>query len=84
MTTPPASPRIVAQPSKPQLSTGQKKFNTLMEKLETRRKLLQQWLSASTTCEQLWAKELVPMFKEQAENDISSCACLTRPSISSA
>ncbi|AAO54594.1 J domain-containing protein [Pseudomonas syringae group genomosp. 3] len=76
MTTPPASPRIVAQPSKPQLSAGQKKFNTLMEKLETRRKLLQQWLSASTTCEQLWAKELVPMFKEQAENDISKLRLL--------
>ena len=76
MTTPPASPRIVAQPSRPQLSAGQKKFNTLMEKLETRRKLLQQWLVISTTCEKLWVEELVPMLSEQAENEITKLRLL--------
>ncbi|AHG42584.1 molecular chaperone DnaJ [Pseudomonas syringae CC1557] len=80
MTTSLASPRIVAQPSKPQLSTGQKKFNTLMEKLETRRKLLQQWLTVSTTCEELWIEELVPMLKEQAENDINRLRLLDQAS----
>ncbi|KWT07335.1 J domain-containing protein [Pseudomonas amygdali] len=76
MTTPPASPRIVAQPSRPQLSAGQKKFNTLMEKLEARRKLLQQWLVISTTCEKLWVEELVPMISEQAENEINKLRLL--------
>ncbi|GFZ58490.1 molecular chaperone DnaJ [Pseudomonas amygdali pv. eriobotryae] len=76
MTTPPASPRIVAQPSRPKLSAGQKKFNTLMEKLETRRKLLQQWLVISTTCEKLWVEELVPMLSEQAENEITKLRLL--------
>ncbi|KTB73995.1 MULTISPECIES: J domain-containing protein [Pseudomonas] len=76
MTTPPASPRIVAQPSRPQLSAGQKKFNTLMEKLEARRKLLQQWLVISTTCEKLWVEELVPMLSEQAENEITKLRLL--------
>ncbi|KPC28502.1 DnaJ domain-containing protein [Pseudomonas syringae pv. cilantro] len=80
MTTPPASPRIVAQPSKPHLSTGQKKFNTLMEKLETRRKLLQQWLEASTNCEQLWVEEWVPMLKEQAQNEITRLRLLDQAS----
>ncbi|RMM81418.1 DnaJ domain-containing protein [Pseudomonas coronafaciens pv. striafaciens] len=71
MITPPTSPRIVAPPSRPQLSAGQKKFNTLMEKLETRRKLLEQWLSVSTTCDQLWVNELLPMINEQSENEIN-------------
>ncbi|POD31865.1 molecular chaperone DnaJ [Pseudomonas syringae pv. syringae] len=76
MTTPPASPRIVAQPSRPQLSAGQKKFNTLMEKLEARRKLLQQWLSISATCEKLWIEELVPMLSEQAANEMNKLRLL--------
>ncbi|RMN27657.1 DnaJ domain-containing protein [Pseudomonas coronafaciens pv. zizaniae] len=76
MITPPTSPRIVAQPSRPQLSAGQKKFNTLMEKLETRRKLLEQWLSVSTTCDQLWVNELLPMINEQSENEINKLRLL--------
>ncbi|QVI77896.1 J domain-containing protein [Pseudomonas syringae] len=76
MTTPPASPRIVARPSRPQLSAGQKKFNTLMEKLEARRKLLQQWLSISATCEKLWIEELVPMLSEQAANEMNKLRLL--------
>ncbi|RMS92441.1 DnaJ domain-containing protein [Pseudomonas coronafaciens pv. oryzae] len=76
MITPPTSPRIVAPPSRPQLSAGQKKFNTLMEKLETRRKLLEQWLSVSTTCDQLWVNELLPMINEQSENEISKLRLL--------
>ncbi|WP_439852070.1 molecular chaperone DnaJ [Pseudomonas syringae] len=80
MTVAPASPRIVAQPSRPQLSAGQKKFNTLMEKLETRRRLLQQWLAASTTCERLWVEELVPIFKEQAESDVAKLRLLDQAS----
>ncbi len=70
MNTPSASPRIAVQPSKPQLSKEQKRFNTLMEKLETRRALLQQWLAVWTPCEQIWACELIPLFKEQEENDV--------------
>ncbi|MCF5747622.1 MULTISPECIES: J domain-containing protein [Pseudomonas syringae group] len=76
MITPPKPPRIVAQPSRPQLSAGQKKFNTLMEKLETRRKLLEQWLSVSTTCDQLWVNELLPMINEQSENEINKLRLL--------
>ena len=39
MDAPSASPRIVSQPSKPRLSKEQKRFNTLMKKLETERAL---------------------------------------------
>ncbi|MFA1030462.1 DnaJ domain protein [Pseudomonas syringae pv. helianthi] len=76
MITPPASPRIATQPSKPQLNADQKKFNALMEKLDTRRKLLQQWLVISTTCEKLWIEELVPLINEQSANEISKLRLL--------
>lgn len=70
MTAPFSSPRVVAQPSRPQLSKEQKKFNTLMEKLETKRTLLQQWLEVWTTSEQIWNAELLPLFIQQEENDL--------------
>ncbi|MEE3925347.1 molecular chaperone DnaJ [Pseudomonas viridiflava] len=70
MTAPFSSPRVVAQPSRPQLSKEQKKFNALMEKLETKRTLLQQWLEVWTTSEQIWNAELFPLFIQQEENDL--------------
>ncbi|MEE4105968.1 molecular chaperone DnaJ [Pseudomonas viridiflava] len=70
MTAPASSPRVVAQPSRPQLSKEQKKFNALMEKLETKRTLLQQWLEVWTTSEQIWNAELLPLFIQQEENDL--------------
>jgi hypothetical protein len=66
---PPIQPiRIAPQHNQPTLSRGQKAFNTLVAKIEGKRKQLLQWQTAVQSCQQKAAGELTPLvdkFRQQ-------------------
>ena len=67
MTTSRAMQSLAIAPSGGPLSKEQKNFNALLNKIETQRKLLQEWEDASTMCRQRYATELQPLLKQRSE-----------------
>lgn len=60
--TPPSSPvRIASQPHQPNLSKGQKTFNTLVKRIESSRETLVQWQVVLVTYQQKVATDYVPL-----------------------
>ena len=61
--TPPAAPlRIVPQQDQPNLSKGQKLFNTLVKKIEASRHDLAQWQATMDVYQQKVASDYMPLF----------------------
>ena len=63
MTRPTSSVRIAPQTDQPNLSKGQKTFNTLVKKIEASRKDLGLWQAASVAYQQKVANDYAPLHK---------------------
>ena len=66
--TPPIKPiRIAPQPKQPNLSKGQRTFNTLVRKIESSRQTLVQWQDVMLTYQQKVASDHAPLVKTYRE-----------------
>ncbi len=63
MTSPARTLSIAQTRERQDLSPGQKKFNTLIKKIEVQRKLLQAWQESIPLVQQRYAGEFVPLLK---------------------
>lgn len=61
---------ISAQPDKAPPSAGQKKFNSLLKKIETQRQLLEAWQTALPAYQQLWSTDFKPLLDEHRQHDM--------------
>lgn len=75
--TPPSSPvRIASQPHQPNLSKGQKTFNTLVKRIESSRETLVQWQVVLVTYQQKVATDYVPLAQTFRELQGTMVHCL--------
>jgi hypothetical protein len=61
---------LVIQPDSAPLTAGQKKFNTLLKKIETQRQLLESWQAALPAYRKLWDAEFRPLLEECDKHDM--------------
>lgn len=61
---------LAAQPDDAPLTPGQKKFNTLLKKIETQSKLLESWQAVRPAYQQLWSTEFRPLLDELEKYDM--------------
>jgi len=71
---------IAAQPGQPALSAQQKKFNSLIRKIESQRKLLADWQEAIPLYQQRRASEFEPLLGTYRALNIELAHSWTRPS----
>lgn len=60
---------VSAGAEKAPLSAGQKRFNSLLVKIEAQGKILESWNKAVPECQTLWAKEFHPSLAELRQHD---------------
>jgi hypothetical protein len=78
--TPPKSVSIAAEHNKPDLSKGQKAFNTLIKQIEKRRTRLSSWEARAPAFHQKYVNELLPLEQAATDLKVRLVHCLDRAS----